>query len=725
MQSSSGPLPALKIKDSLDPSTFFPNMRDTSVWAHVHVSQNIIGKDINGNPLLQTTTEEQVRGVEQKLADMLRANTDNASSRLLCPRKLKENTAYHAFVIPAFETGRLAGLGLPLTGANGDPVDGQLASWAGGADLYPIYYRWFFRTGTKGDFEFLVDLLEPRPVDKRVGVRDMDMQEPNYETQGMSSPFDVMGLEGALKSPEMEPFPEPWPPEGTDFEDPPPGSVGRFLNDLEGNVNLQFDLQQDDNTIDDPIISPPLYGKWYAKADKLDVQNGTGWVNELNRDPRYRTPAGVGTQVVQKDQENLMQQAWSQLGDLLRANQKIRQLQLGLMSSFVMYQKNILPQTSDQLLTFTHSVQSRVLASPVTIAKQVQESRLPQAALDPSFRKITRKRGAIMRKVAPEPQAAAKPIITLLNEGTLTAAPPPPEPTGQILIDKVAESIDPQGLPDWLRELLKNKNARLILIGVIALALVLAFVTGLLVLFIPIAVAAGVLLPFAETLRARIETAETFRESSFTPAAVDRVPARPSFVLTEFNQPLPGGAGSGTADSVEAANFRIALRDAYNAHQTLPPAPPPRERLPIDLAVTNLKRALNPSTAIPKRAEFILQIPPSVKNSFLFPTKTLVTVMAHPIFTQPMYRPLRDISSEFLVPNLDLIPNNTISLMETNQRFIETYMVGLNHEMACELLWREFPTDQRGSYFRQFWDVGERRQSRSGKNAGAARGRVA
>jgi hypothetical protein len=32
-------------------------------------------------------------------------------------------------------------------------------------------------------------------------------------------------------------------------------------------------------------------------------------------------------------------------------------------------------------------------------------------------------------------------------------------------------------------------------------------------------------------------------------------------------------------------------------------------------------------------------------------------------------------------------------------------MVGINHEMARELLWREYPTDQRGSYFRQFWDV--------------------
>jgi len=32
-------------------------------------------------------------------------------------------------------------------------------------------------------------------------------------------------------------------------------------------------------------------------------------------------------------------------------------------------------------------------------------------------------------------------------------------------------------------------------------------------------------------------------------------------------------------------------------------------------------------------------------------------------------------------------------------------MVGLNHEFARELLWREYPTDQRGSYFRQFWEA--------------------
>ena len=41
---------------------------------------------------------------------------DLAYSRLLCPRKLAPNTGYHAFLVPTFETGRLAGLGM-------DPAD--------------------------------------------------------------------------------------------------------------------------------------------------------------------------------------------------------------------------------------------------------------------------------------------------------------------------------------------------------------------------------------------------------------------------------------------------------------------------------------------------------------------------------------------------------------------------------------------------------------------------
>jgi hypothetical protein len=70
-----------------------------------------------------------------------------------------------------------------------------------------------------------------------------------------------------------------------------------------------------------------------------------------------------------------------------------------------------------------------------------------------------------------------------------------------------------------------------------------------------------------------------------------------------------------------------------------------------------------------------------------------------------MYEPLRDLSPDWLLPGLELVPQNTVSLLKPNRKFIEAYMAGLNQEMGRELLWNEYPTDQRGSYFRQFWDV--------------------
>ena len=79
-------------------------------------------------------------------------------------------------------------------------------------------------------------------------------------------------------------------------------------------------------------------------------------------------------------------------------------------------------------------------------------------------------------------------------------------------------------------------------------------------------------------------------------------------------------------------------------------------------------------------------------------------VQTNPVFPQPMYEPLRDLSQDLLLPGLDSVLPDTVLGLKTNVRFVESYMVGLNVEMGHELLWRGFPTDQRGTYFSQFWD---------------------
>ncbi|HTH49493.1 MAG TPA: hypothetical protein VMB21_18400 [Candidatus Limnocylindria bacterium] len=83
------------------------------------------------------------------------------------------------------------------------------------------------------------------------------------------------------------------------------------------------------------------------------------------------------------------------------------------------------------------------------------------------------------------------------------------------------------------------------------------------------------------------------------------------------------------------------------------------------------------------------------------------TVMAGPSFPQPMYEPLRDLSQDLLLPGLDAVAPDTVVGLKTNRRFVEAYMVGLNHEMGRELLWRGYPTDQRATYFSHFWGLGQ------------------
>lgn len=79
-------------------------------------------------------------------------------------------------------------------------------------------------------------------------------------------------------------------------------------------------------------------------------------------------------------------------------------------------------------------------------------------------------------------------------------------------------------------------------------------------------------------------------------------------------------------------------------------------------------------------------------------------ILAYPIFPEPTYFYLKEFSEEMIVPGASQLPEDSVTLFESDTAFVEAYLAGLNTEMGRELLWREYPTDQRGSYFRKFWD---------------------
>jgi hypothetical protein len=132
-------------------------------------------------------------------------------------------------------------------------------------------------------------------------------------------------------------------------------------------------------------------------------------------------------------------------------------------------------------------------------------------------------------------------------------------------------------------------------------------------------------------------------------------------------------------------------------------ARPPKKPLDVAAIGRDTLATLNPDRSLARLVLDRILLPERVRDRFV--PEQFDEIMNYPRFDLPMYKPLADLSTDYFLPNINLIEPNSITLLRPNPKFIEAYMVGLNHEMARELLWREYPTDQRGSYFRQFWDV--------------------
>ena len=76
-----------------------------------------------------------------------------------------------------------------------------------------------------------------------------------------------------------------------------------------------------------------------------------------------------------------------------------------------------------------------------------------------------------------------------------------------------------------------------------------------------------------------------------------------------------------------------------------------------------------------------------------------------PSYPQPAVDALIGLAPELLLPGLEDVPANTVTLATTDQRFVEAFLLGMNHELDRELRWRGFPTVPGSTYFRRFWNT--------------------
>jgi hypothetical protein len=711
-----GPLPVIEM---LDPAGL-PAFDTLWAWAHVHVNGVLGG------------TQTDAANNAQRLAAVVAADRDDACSRVLSPRRLERNTAYEAFLVPSFESGRLAGLGLDPSRAT-HPTQ---SAWDGAHDpdlfpaLHPVYHRWSFRTGEVGDFEYLVRLLEPRTVDPRVGRRDIDTQAPGAGLPPITNLGGVLRLGGALRAP-LETLDDDEVAEYKAFENWPVPRPAPFQTAMASLVNLATDYGAQtpadanaDTGIADvagsdvPLVVPPLYGRWHALVSRLDASRADPdlrhWVDELNLDPRHRVSAGLGTSVVQKNQEDYMEAAWLQVGKVLEGNSRIRFAHMALLTSLVWHRDRLAPfaeANDDLLLRLTAPVHRRVLSAGTAVGFAMRHSMVPPALVGTSVRKLLRPRSRIVERGGFTTERPAAAIVDRVNSGEVSAAPPKrvPEnlPTGSALGEAAESSV---GLPPWLRWILKAVPWwRVLLLG-------FAFVAALLCLLIPV-VGIALAIAVVATAVARVRWLDRklahrpgaasgiLDQETRTPESVADLPQSGSFEIVAAaadGEPVPPPPRRGP-DSKTARRFKDALRNTY-AVDAVERTIPRVQRSALD--VRRIRKAvfagIDPTTTIPRRVRTVVDVPERIVDGLV---EEFGEVMVYPRIDDPMYEPLLKLSDEYFLPALQLLQMNSITLLETNQKFIEAYMVGLNHEFARELLWREYPTDQRGSVFRQFWDA--------------------
>jgi hypothetical protein len=701
-----------------------PPITETWAWAHVQVGRKLA----------------QAGDVPGEIA----AAPDHALSRLMCLRRLRPDAAYHAVIVPAFETGRLTGLGEPIDG-----VPAQKPSWGSVGvprpNEFPVYYRWSFRTGTAGDFESLVRALVPRPATETFGRRVMDISQLGF---GLDVPphSATVDLEGALQAPDQA---------RTKFPDVP----GSGLVDA---VAVVLDLTgelQDPNAParahpfhsassspagfgaqvpDDPILVPPIYGRWHAGVDRIaDAENDSdlAWLRELNLDPRSRAAAGLGAQAIQARQDELMERAWQQVGDFAEVNGRCRSAELSLEAGQAVFEKHMASANADRVLTLSEAFQRGVRRTGETRSayREIKESRVPLAVQAPAFRRITRPQKRTVRQMVGDATTARlhKDLFVRLNkpEGqALSAATPLPDPLASLAVVKVSSAVsDAVGaletkeanepkqiflrlLADALRGY-ADEGHPLVLPAPAALA---AEVKAT----IPSALAAGprgrvvalanailAVLPDG-TRAARV----TLRQAVFIQELGDDIAGKSEGGVTVIPEvpppPAPDGTAAAVARATGLASARQFAADLASANAELligRPLPPPLPELNDPSALSgDVRSAVQPRTALRSRVLRSLSgVPPRPATA----SRPLAPVMAYPNFPDPTFEDLRRLGQDLVIPNFGQIPQDTLMLLEPNNRFIQAFLAGLNHEFARELMWREFPTDQRGSYFRRFWDA--------------------
>jgi hypothetical protein len=683
------PLPVLDVPAAVA-GTELPDLAESWAWAHAQ----LIAPD--GEDPAAALTGRPAMNV----------------SRLLAPRRLEPAKRYAACLVPAFDAGVTSGLG-GRPGGPEDPGAPLRPAWSAppGADVtLPVYYHWGFSTGVAGDFEQLARRLRAFPVPAGAGGEPMFIGAAGPELPALppADPAAYLPMDGALRT---------W--QGS------PGTLSDVPAPVQGGLRAALDAAAEQaavgSTPTTPVLGPPVYGGWHARQHTVPADQ-PHWLLELNLDPRCRAAAGIGAEIVRQNQEQFVQWCWEQVEQVLETNRQLSAARLSMEALTRVHARHFAPLPEDRLLQLTAPLHSRARDTDVTVAASITDASVPDAAGDPALRRLTSPQRPVLRaavgRTAPSApfarQGGWSPRVRLVGRlaapgGGLEVDPTNSVPHGllglpamaAVPVDPAAETVDltPIGLPVLVPRVLVNQVRN---------------------------DTATVTTDPHPQLGHRDDLAAGVLGAQHVQWARD--------LQREVNSPWYSvydvfGLIQQSARIIDPATIErlvAAVSHVADTEVVVGSPPPPFEALGMNTVGQALLTRTDPRVSVPSRLAGMVTLGTGTglaagaalaagtalaagmalgdASPGLTVAATLDRVLTAPRIDIPVYGYLARLGPERFLPGVGEIADDSITVLESNPRFVEALLVGLNDEMNRELLWRGFPTDQRGTPFRRFWD---------------------
>lgn len=368
------PLPSISLT-AAQVTTELPDLVESWLWAHSQAISTIDAADASA---------------AQALSAEMRESPERNVSRLICPRRLTERTDYVACVVPATDGGRMRGLGQPVPGDTLGPAWSLQAP----SDIeLPVYHFWTFSTGPVGDIETLARRLRT-PAQyggndvllaqlRHIGERPVHLDGDHLLFDGPKPGQTV--FEGAMVSLGFKP---------AESSAVYAAKLEEMLNSGSARV-----AEGSDAAAHVPTLAPPIYGEFPAKRHTVDAARiDHHWLDGLSLQPRYRLAAGWGAELVRQNQDEFMQAAWAQLGDVLAAE---RAFSLARLARDVLKRvevRHLAKLSPERVLAVMSPARARVALAPgESMYGRMAGATLPQELFDGSMRRLASPRRATLK----------------------------------------------------------------------------------------------------------------------------------------------------------------------------------------------------------------------------------------------------------------------------------------------------------------------------------------